>query len=219
MFKNRNLYFVFAVAFILSSCASTKVIDMPEYGFQEDKAKLTITRPKKFMVSGIAARIKINGTKVGEIANNDEITIGVPEGARTITVGNWQYPGEFSLTINFEKDKHYFVLLNPKGQFANSIGFGLGAVPGLIAFYTASNIDKSNNPNGGGGPFEMALVKVTDKKGNVIDEVKNLETDSEKNKSEQPIASASPEEYCSKIGYKSGTEKYADCVMKMMDKN
>jgi hypothetical protein len=26
-----------------------------------------------------------------------------------------------------------------------------------------------------------------------------------------------PEQYCSKIGYKSGTEKFADCVMKMMD--
>lgn len=216
MFKNKNLYFVFAVAFIISSCASTKVIDIPEYGFQEDQAKLTITRPRKFTVSGIAARIKINGTKVGEIANNDEISIGVPEGPGTITVGHWQYPGEFSLTINFEKDKHYYVLLNPKGQLANSIGFGLA---GIIGFYAAANIDKSNNPNGGGGPFEMALVKITDKKGNVIDEVKSLETDSEKNKSEQPIASASSEEYCSKIGYKSGTEKYADCIMKMMDKN
>ena len=26
-----------------------------------------------------------------------------------------------------------------------------------------------------------------------------------------------PEQYCSKIGYKFGTEKFTDCVMKMMD--
>ena len=34
----------------------------------------------------------------------------------------------------------------------------------------------------------------------------------------QPVANPSEkEQYCSKIGYKFGTEKFADCVMKMMN--
>ena len=72
---------------------------------------------------------------------------------------------------------------------------------------------------GGVGKYGPLRFDVTDKDWHSVDFASSSKNENTSSNEVSDNLTKSPEEYCSKIGYKSGTEKYADCVMKMMDKN
>ena len=73
--------------------------------------KLTVKREKSFLSSARKYKIILDGETIGQVSNNDTVTLDVPEGEHTIQVGISLINGiSKKLKVNFNQDESVVVV-------------------------------------------------------------------------------------------------------------
>lgn len=160
MIKNFGIILILAV---LTGCS----VSGPKYSqyqltvkpVQEESSRVFFFRNSRFMSGGVDAEIHINGTKVGECANDAYFFTDVPAGLAKIKADNSYSPGEHIIERNLEQGSEYYFEVLVNEAYVHS-GVIVGAI-GQAAYV-------SGNENSSGWIFnevskEVAVPQLKDK--------------------------------------------------------
>jgi hypothetical protein len=210
-----------------------------------DKAKILFTRDNSILYMALGARVKVEGTQVAKLARRESFSTLVTPGKVKMEVDTATAPGRFGITLNASAGKIYQIKVLPRNDsFLPGALFGiLGSAAdasvneqsGLFMFELVSVSDGnavSSAPaivqaptSADKQPAPHAEVEATAPK-NLQNEIKensaDLQAPSPEAKKEKPVTKGEnsldrASGKCSELGYEKGTEKYADCSLKLLD--
>ena len=101
-----------------------------------NKVRLVFNRQSAYFGFALNARIFINGTMVGQLANGDSFTYDINPGSFELLIDNAVNPGKFKATFKTEKEKmiEFKVIPNSK-TFVTGMVFG---IPGYLIHYAVN---------------------------------------------------------------------------------
>jgi hypothetical protein len=102
-------------------------------------------------IGGVAAEIKLNGQKVGAVANNSYFFVDRDPGQYAMSVENPLEPGRFSTGIQLRPSSTYYVEVAQRPEF-----LALNAVVGVVG----GVIEQANAPENS-GRFKLTLLDQT----------------------------------------------------------
>lgn len=80
------------------------------------KSRLTITRTTDLLYLGAAARIDVNGSRIGEIGRGGATQTVVDPGRVTVSTDAWSAPGRFTIALNAQPNTDYLLEVSPRSD-------------------------------------------------------------------------------------------------------
>lgn len=235
MSKLKPYYLIILIGLLITGCSTTSVNRESFEQFQGPSAAIEINRKSRFNNMGIKATVKINGIDAAHIKNNKSDKFTVPAGITTISVYDSTFMSNnnlFTIRFDAQKDFTYKFILDTDCMetcMADNLGGGLISVWAANKqkeqrIETEKFVDAKNagivEIISGLGNFVIYLDEViSPSSGNstYVNPVKENTIKSDNSSPKKKKVLSDSEEYCSGLGFTPGSEKYADCVIKIMD--
>ena len=128
----RYYFFLFAISLIsLAACATMgprySEMDIIQTRISEGEARLYFLRESRVLFSGRTAPIKIGGKDIGKLRNGGFFFVDLAPGTYRISTETWD-AGRFSIQMEVEADKVYYIEAIPREKFLGVIAFAVGGL-------------------------------------------------------------------------------------------
>lgn len=133
---------------LLFGACSTTAIESQSKMHDPRQARVYLLR-STLTIGGVGAEIKVDGQKVGALANNSFFFIDRDPGQYTISVENPLETGRFSTTVQLRPSSIYYIEVSQRPEFL-AVNAAFGIVGGAI--------EQANAPDNS-GRFKLTLME------------------------------------------------------------
>ncbi len=225
--------YLLLVLVIASGCTTT----YPEINAVESDtppdgtAKLVFTRDNAKLYLALGAKIKVDGEKIGKLSRRDTVSKIIVPGKVQVDVYTATAFGRYGVTINATAGTVYYFKVSPRKD---------SFIPVALVGYAGNLIDTTVNEQS--GLFQLELTRIVEtnqisisdsstpsinsnnRQESLSEEMKqtvqaenkpNFSLNATTDKKDTVLDKAAKK--CAELGYKKGTEKFADCSLKLLD--
>ncbi len=212
-----------------------------------DKAKILFTRDNSILYMALGARVKVEGVQMAKLARRESFSTLVTPGKVKMEVDTATAPGRFGITLNASAGRIYQIKVMPRSDsFLPGAVFGiLGSAAdaaineqsGLFMFELVDVVDGdadavSPAPATVQAPIiedkqplpriETEAIAPETSQREIKEQPADLRVRSSEVGENEPVTSGKnsldkASGKCAELGYEEGTEKYADCSLKLLD--
>ena len=211
-----KLIWIVSVAAWLTACASdpstnTSPTDITSNPLNPQETRLLFKRTDSLLYFLTGARVRVNGNVVTKLSKGGSFYLDTNPGQATVSVNGFMDPGMFSISLVTAPGGVYEFQVEPRtASFLPSAVFGL----------LGSALDAQINSQS--GYFQIQLVNVTEP--SASQSVNGSESKKSSDAKEAELLNGNEMvsrlgKTCEELGFVKGTEKYGECVLKLMEVN